>query len=80
MSSKKASNSDRSARAREAALTRHAFGDTKNATAAARAGFLERFRREVDPEGKLDRAERDRRANRLLRAYMSKLSRRRRKR
>lgn len=43
-------------------------------TAPARAGFAERFRREVDPEGVLPPAERDRRAEQLMRAHMLRLS------
>jgi hypothetical protein len=65
------SNTDR---ARIAALTRHARGDTAAAIAPARAGFLAKFEREVDPNGTLDPAERELRANRLLRAHMLRLA------
>lgn len=42
--------------------------------APARAGFLERFRREVDPDGMLPEAERERRANAALKKHMAALS------
>jgi hypothetical protein len=61
-------------RARIAALTRHAFGDTKKATAQARAGFLAKFEREVDPDGVLAADERARRADRLMQAHMLRLA------
>lgn len=44
-------------------------------TAGARRGFRERFHREVDPEGRLDPAERSQRADRAMRAYMLRLAR-----
>jgi hypothetical protein len=61
-------------RARIAALTRHSRGDTRDATAAARAGFAERFEREVDPDGVLPPAERAARAARARRAHMLRLA------
>ena len=61
-------------RARIAALTRHAFGDTQQATAPARANFLARFEHEVDPEGVLPPDDRARRAGRLLQAHMIRLA------
>ena len=61
-------------RAQIAALTRHAFSDTKDATKAAHAGFRAKFEREVDPEGELAPDERARRADRLMRAHMLRLS------
>jgi hypothetical protein len=44
-------------------------------TAPARAAFLRRFAREVDPDGVLPAAERERRAAQAHRAYMLTLSR-----
>jgi hypothetical protein len=61
-------------RAQIAALTRHSRGDTKQATKAARAGFMAKFERECDPDGTLDPAERAVRAERLLRAHMIRLA------
>ena len=60
--------------ARIAALTRHSRGDTIAATQPARAGFLARFLREVDPDGVLAPVERERRAQRALRAHMLRLA------
>jgi hypothetical protein len=45
-------------------------------TAAARAKFLDRFEREVDPDGKLHPLERARRAENARSAYFSSLARR----
>lgn len=61
-------------RARIAALTRHAFGDTKAATAPARRGFEAKFERAVDPDGVLTPTERATRAQRLMQAHMVKLA------
>jgi hypothetical protein len=63
-----------SERARVAALTRHAFGDTKAATAPARAGYRAKFERQADPQGTLSSAERALRADRLMRAHMLRLA------
>jgi hypothetical protein len=43
-------------------------------TAPARAAFLSRFEREVDPEGVLDSEERTRRAEHAKKAYFLKLA------
>jgi len=43
-------------------------------TAPGRAAFLKRFERQVDPEGKLAPAERQRRANQLRRAFFLDLA------
>jgi hypothetical protein len=64
----------RSRASRVAALTRHAFGDSVEATAPARAGFLAKFEVEVDPDGQLAPDERARRAKRALRAHMLTLA------
>lgn len=62
----------------QAALRRWAFeNDPQAATAPARAGFLARFERAVDPENRLEPAEREVRARRLMRAHMIALARRR---
>lgn len=65
---------DNSTRARIAALTRHSRGDTTAATAPARKGFMAKFEREVDPDGTLPVAERQRRAERAMRAHMLRLA------
>lgn len=54
------------------ALTMHAQGKTN--TQPARDAFLTRFEKEVDPEGMLSPKERARRADFAHRAYMSKIS------
>ena len=43
--------------------------DPSAATAAARAAFLDRFERQVDPDGTLPPAERARRAEHARKAY-----------
>ena len=65
---------DRSTLGRLGALSQHARHDARVTTAAARRAFLERFEREVDPEGELPEAERKRRAEYAKRAYFTKLS------
>lgn len=60
--------------ARIAALTRHAHGDTREATKPARAGFLRKFELAVDPDGTLTADERARRAQRAMRAHMLRLA------
>lgn len=64
--------SERSLRARMAAHALHAKGATN--TAPARKAFLERFEREVDPDGVLDPQERARRAEHAKKAYFAKLA------
>jgi hypothetical protein len=66
----------RRARARIAAYALHAKYDSRDLTRAARAAFLERFEREVDPESILPPAERHRRAEAAKRAYFLRLARR----
>jgi hypothetical protein len=62
--------SERTLRARMAAhLSWAATSDSAARTAPARKGFLARFEREVDPEGKLPEEERRRRAEHAKRAY-----------
>jgi hypothetical protein len=69
-----ASRAERSLRARLAAYALHAQNDPRETTANARAAFLARFDREVDPEGLLEPDERRRRAEQARRAYFARLS------
>jgi hypothetical protein len=64
----------RSLRSRLAAYSLQAQRDSKETTQAARAAFLNRFEREVDPDGSLPPAERARRAQAALRAHMTRLA------
>lgn len=64
----------RSLRARAGAYAMHAQYDTRETTAHARAAFLGRFEREVDPDGSLEPGERARRAAAARRAYFTKLA------
>jgi hypothetical protein len=66
---------ERSLRGRIAAHTRWAHTDDRQAaTAAARRAALDRFERQVDPDGLLAPAERLRRAESARRAYFSALA------
>src|SRR5215217_7971236 len=68
-------NDDRVLRARMAAHVLHAqIADESAHTAPARAAFLSRFEREVDPDGILDPQERARRAEHAKKAYFIKLA------
>jgi hypothetical protein len=53
----------------------HATHDSRDVTAAARASFLSRFERQVDPAFELPLEERARRASHARRAYFAKLAR-----
>jgi hypothetical protein len=68
------SPAQRSLRARIGAHALHASYDSRELTAPARAAFLERFEREVDPEGVLPAPERLRRAAHARKAYMTRLA------
>ena len=68
------SPSERTQRARLAALTRWSREDPVGATEPARRAFLERFVDEVDPDRKLPEAERLRRAECARRAYFTRLA------
>lgn len=69
------SPAQRSMQARMAALRSWAnTPDPSGRTAPARAAFLARFEREVDPEGVLGEVERKRRAEHARKAYFAKLS------
>jgi hypothetical protein len=48
--------------------------DRTAATQPARRGFMARFERQVDPDNKLSAAERHRRAESAMRAYMGQLA------
>lgn len=66
---------ERSLSARIAAAERWGrTADPKAATAPARAGLRARFVREADPDGTLDPADRERRADHLMRAHMLRMS------
>jgi hypothetical protein len=63
----------RSTNARIGAFAQQAKYDTRQTTRAARAEFLSRFEREVDPDGQLDPQERRRRAEAAKSVYFIKL-------
>ncbi|MGI8685436.1 MAG: hypothetical protein ACR2MO_10170 [Acidimicrobiales bacterium] len=63
---------ERSMRARIAAYSLHAKRDPRETTAPARAAFLARFERQVDPDGTLPDAER--RAEAARKAHFTKLA------
>ena len=65
---------ERALRARMAAYSLHAKRDARQTTAPARAAFLDRFDRMVDPEGTLPEAERQRRAAAARKAYFTGLA------
>ncbi|MDQ6730248.1 MAG: hypothetical protein M3022_08085 [Actinomycetota bacterium] len=69
------SPAERSLRARLAAHSLHArVSDPAAHTAPARRAFLDRFEREVDPDGELPVAERIRRAEHARKAYFARLA------
>lgn len=63
---------ERILRARIGALSLHAQGKTN--TGPARAKFLARFETEVDPEGVLPNAERQRRAQAARKAHFARMA------
>src|SRR5438045_4003967 len=68
-------HNERVLRAKMAAHLLHAqVRDPAKHTASARAAFLSRFEREVDPEGVLEPAERFRRAEHAKTAYFLRLA------
>lgn len=68
---------ERVLRARQAAHASHAADpDPVARTAPARAAWAARFERQVDPDGVLPEAERQRRAAHARKAYMCDLARR----
>lgn len=73
--SSESKRTERILRARLAAHALHAkVSDPKAHTAPARAVFLSRFEREVDPQGILEPQERSRRAEHAKKAYFLKLA------
>jgi hypothetical protein len=65
---------DRSLIGKLGAYTLHATHDPRVTTAPARAAFLARFEREVDPESRLPQRERLRRAEAARKAYFARLA------
>lgn len=63
-----------SLRGRLGAYATNSRHDTKKLTAPARAAFLDRFERIVDPKGELPVAERFRRAELAKKAYFTRLA------
>src|SRR5690242_4941225 len=75
MARRSTGDDDRILRARIAAHLLHArVTNPAEHTAAARAAFLSRFEREVDPDGLLDSQERSRRAEHAKKAYFLRLA------
>jgi len=66
--------SERSIRGRIGAYALHSQRDPKETTAKARASFLQRFEREVDPNGVLPYEERQRRATAARKGYFAQLA------
>ncbi len=64
----------RSLRARIAAYSLHAQRDPRQTTEAARKAFHARFENEVDPDGVLSHAERQRRAESARKAHFTRLA------
>ena len=64
----------RTMRARMAAFTLHATHDSRELTKAATQASIDRFERQVDPDGELEPAERARRAESARKAYMAGLA------
>ena len=57
-----------------AAHTMHAAHDPRDTTRRAREAFMTRFERQVDPDGRLSIAERQRRAESAKKAYFTGLA------
>jgi hypothetical protein len=74
MSANKLTVAERRLRARAAAYTLHSLYDSRQLTANARAAFQDRFARQVDPDGILPEAERQRRAECARKAYYTALA------
>ena len=68
------SPTERTLRARLAAHTLHSRVDSTQHTQPARKAFLSKFEEQVDPDGKLDPAERKRRAEHAKKAHFVRLS------
>ncbi len=67
-------SAEMAARGRIGAHVTHSLHDSRRVTHNARQAFLERFEREVDPEGTLPPEERQRRAEHAKSAYFAKLA------
>jgi hypothetical protein len=65
---------DMARRGRIGAYVLHSRHDSRETTRAGRAAFLSRFEREVDPDGVLPAAERQRRAEMARRAHFARLA------
>jgi len=65
---------ERTIRARIAAYALHSQVDGTAHTAPARQAFLDRFERQVDPDGLLEPQERARRAEHARKSYFLKLA------
>jgi hypothetical protein len=65
---------ERTLRARMAAYVLHSRYDSRELTAPARRAFNDRFEKEVDPDGTLPPAERQRRAEAAKKAYFTRLA------
>jgi hypothetical protein len=74
MSANDLTPTERSLRARAAAYRLHSLYDSRQLTANARAAFQDRFARQVDPDGILPEAERQRRAECARKAYYAALA------
>jgi hypothetical protein len=61
-------------RSRIGGLAKSAKFDPREATEPARVGWRAKWLREADPDGVLPDAERERRADALMRAHMSRLA------
>lgn len=71
----RATDADRTLKARAAAHTSWANTENRTArTAPARRAFLDRFERQVDPDGLLGAAERAARAEHARKAYFAALA------
>src|SRR5688500_5029600 len=70
-------SSDMATRGRIGGHVRASRYDAEQLTGRARAGLLERFRREVDPDGTLPDHERDRRVEQARSAFYARLARKR---
>lgn len=68
------SASERVLRARIGAYALHAQRDARETTARARAAFLDRFEREVDPDRRLPAEERAKRAAAARKSYFTRLA------
>ena len=68
------SPAEMSLRGRTGAAVLHATHDSRETSAAGRRAFMDRFERDVDPDGALSPEERARRAKAAKTAYFSRLS------